>query len=213
MQPSLIFLLRTFKYWNDTAFDSELGLIPIRVTKARSYKGIFRVRTTVRGGRKSYYPSIAISSFFDESEDAIVDTLIHEMIHFQIWLKGIRDTSPHGDYFRRRMNEINRRFGRHITISTKVTSETHRTSSQTIVSPLIVCTMTDGRRLVCVPAVSRLKELYNSMRANFRGVEKVEFAITTDSRLGIYPRVRTPKLYAIDSDVLDEILANAIERR
>lgn len=213
MQPSLIFLLRTFKYWNDTAFDSELGLIPIRVTKARSYKGIFRVRTTVRGGRKSHYPSIAISSFFDESEDAIVDTLIHEMIHFQIWLKGIRDTSPHGDYFRRRMNEINRRFGRHITISTKVTSETHRTLSQTIVSPLIVCTMTDGRRLVCVPAVSRLKELYNSMRANFLGVEKVEFAISTDSRLGIYPRVRTPKLYAIDSAVLDEILANAIERR
>lgn len=202
--------MRSFKYWNDAAFGSSLGPIPIRITKARSYNGQFRVKTILRNGRKSYHPSIAISTFLDNSEDKIVDTLIHEMIHFYIWVNKIQDTSAHGNCFRRMMNDINRRFGRHITISTKVSAETQRSVTTSTVSAIAVCSMKDGRRLICVPARTRIKEVYHSLR-NWNIVESVDMYVSTDSRLTVYPRIRTAKLYQIDQNTLDEIIAGAVK--
>lgn len=49
------------------------------------------------------------------------DILIHEMIHYFIAYQGLNDNAPHGKLFREKMNEINTKYHRNISISRKNT--------------------------------------------------------------------------------------------
>ena len=53
----------------------------------------------------------------------IEDTIIHEMIHYYIGYNRLEDASAHGPLFLSIMNEINRKFGRNLTVSHKSTKE------------------------------------------------------------------------------------------
>ena len=43
--------------------------------------------------------------------------LLHEMIHFYIAFKNIKDKSAHGPVFKRLMNQFNQEFGWELTVS------------------------------------------------------------------------------------------------
>ena len=61
--------------------------------------------------------SISISKSFDWDEGHLIDVLLHEMIHEYVYYEKLSQKGgPHGESFQYIMNEINRRFGRHITI-------------------------------------------------------------------------------------------------
>lgn len=53
----------------------------------------------------------------DLPEELVEDTILHEMIHYYIAFNQWRDTSTHGQLFRREMKRINEKGGRHISIS------------------------------------------------------------------------------------------------
>lgn len=53
----------------------------------------------------------------------IEDTIIHEMIHYYIGYNRLEDALAHGPLFLSIMNEINRKFGRNLTVSHKSTKE------------------------------------------------------------------------------------------
>lgn len=60
---------------------------------------------------------ISISKSFDWDEEHLIDVVLHEMIHENVYEYG-KDTGdgPHGKAFQDVMNTINARYGRHITI-------------------------------------------------------------------------------------------------
>ena len=60
-----------------------------------------------------------MSAYYNVSEREYQNVLLHEMIHYYLSYKGIRDTSPHGREFRRLMEWLNREHGWHITVSTR----------------------------------------------------------------------------------------------
>ncbi len=125
MRPDLPYIKAKFKEYNDAFFGGELPELPIRLSNARTTLGCFV--------RPRNYPSslergvgechIRISVRLDYPELEVENTIIHEMIHYWIWFKRIKDSSAHGPHFRAKMTEINRLSGRDIGISHRTTKE------------------------------------------------------------------------------------------
>lgn len=209
MRPNVIFLVIIYNRANREIFNSQLPECNLRVSNARTFAGNFRAVTRKVNGRSVTTPSITISSFYDKSEDELIDVLLHEMIHFYIFDRRLKDSSPHGHIFRRMMDDINRRFGRHIVVSTRHTVEEVPKVDPTFLRAAIICTMTDGRRLICTPAPRRFKGIYLYLR-DYPKVKQIKRIISRDNRLAVYPLIRTPKLYGIDPAILREIETGAL---
>ena len=99
MTPTVEYLEERFDTFNRMCFDGALPRIPIKLSRARTFVGrlIYRPVRDWRGRvvrREDFV--LRISTYFDLPEAEIEDTLIHEMIHYWIAWKGIKDTSSHG---------------------------------------------------------------------------------------------------------------------
>lgn len=121
MVPTVDLLVEKFRLFNKTVFNSALDIPPIKLSKAKSYLGMvrYRRRRNLWGRERKTDFVIIISTYRDLAENEIEDVLLHEMIHYYIGVNHIADTSAHGRVFRQMMSEINNRFNRHITISSR----------------------------------------------------------------------------------------------
>ena len=111
-----------FELFNGQYFGSQLPLPRFEVSDARTYLGQFgfrRVRKAPLGQAKPTDFVIKISRHYDISERQVQNVLLHEMIHYYIAFKGIRDTSPHGQAFKSLMHTLNSRHGWDITVSSR----------------------------------------------------------------------------------------------
>ena len=75
-----------------------------------------RRRRTLLGWKNSDF-AIRLSTYYDCTEREMQTVLLHEMIHYYIAWKGIRDDAPHGSVFRSIMNRLNTRHGWDISVS------------------------------------------------------------------------------------------------
>lgn len=122
MTPTVEYVESKIKFFNDLVFGSCLPPIPVKLSRARTYLGRvqFRVRRNLFGrvtGCTDFLMRISVAYDFPERE--LEDVILHEMIHYYIAWKGLRDKSAHGPLFRSYMNRINRDFGRNVRISYK----------------------------------------------------------------------------------------------
>lgn len=125
MKATVPYIEAKFAEFNQRYFGSELSPVPVELSKAASYVGQCTFKTKKLAGItiRRYDLRIRISTRHDLPEQEVEDTIIHEMIHCYIWQKGLRDTSTHGKVFREIMNRINSLYGRHITVSHRLTRE------------------------------------------------------------------------------------------
>ena len=125
MKPDVPYIEAKFQEFNSLMFDNALPAVPVELSKASSYVGLctFKTRRHLFGKVEYYDFRLRFSTRLDLPEAEVEDTIIHEMIHYYIRLNRIKDTSAHGKVFRQMMNELNSRFGRHITISHRTTKE------------------------------------------------------------------------------------------
>ena len=84
-----------------------------------SWQAPVSVRKMPLGQAKPTDFVIKISRHYDISERQVQNVLLHEMIHYYIAFKGIRDTSPHGRAFKSLMHTLNSRHGWDITVSSR----------------------------------------------------------------------------------------------
>ena len=147
---------------------------------------------------------LTLSDRYEMEEKVLEDIVIHEMIHYFIHYRKIKDSSSHGPMFRKLMNEINRNFGRHITVS-------HRCSRKEIASDVAkehsivcLCRMTDGRQLVCRVSQSKVFEIHRAFQEWDKVAEEKWFWVY-GSYFNRYRRVLTPKLFSVDKEGLDVI--------
>lgn len=129
MVPTIEFVQSVYDRFNIEIFGGQLPAIPMRMSHARSFIGKVQYKY-VRGlfGRIKGYTDykLVVSTFYDLAEQELEDVVIHEMIHYWILTRGIKDSSSHGRVFRAMMKDINSRYGRHITISHKITPQPAR---------------------------------------------------------------------------------------
>ena len=125
MIPTLPYIEQKFDEFNQLMFEGKLPKLPIVLSNAKTFLGkcVCKQRKRKDGSLENYDFKLRINTRCDLPEQEVEDTIIHEMIHYYIGVNQLKDTSAHGPLFMQIMNAINEKFGRHITVSFKSSSE------------------------------------------------------------------------------------------
>lgn len=191
-------------------FGGELPPIDITLSKARGFEGKYVYgRRVGLLAKKIVGRKIVISTYRDLPEREVEDTLIHEMIHYYIHHKGLKDTSPHGRIFKKMMVEINMRWGRNITISKRLKADDIVVDEK--VKPHFICVSTfrDGHRGITVCAKTRIFEIHRIL-TNAQTIAQVEWWGSTDPFFNRFPNSQSAKVYKIVEAELEEHLRGAV---
>jgi len=121
MKPDIKYIQGLFDYFNNTIFEARLVPVRFELVNAKSYLAQFVYPANISGDHRdwAHLCSIRVSRLFDYDVSVFEDTLIHEMIHYSLWLDNVRVSSAHDVNFRRMMDYINTHFNRHVVVSEK----------------------------------------------------------------------------------------------
>ena len=103
---------RQFDKWNGIIFNNELPTPVFELMQTKRTLGQFKWQKI--GHDKMGY-TIRISVFYDRPMASYIDTIVHEMLHFYIKYKGIKDTSSHGREWKRLAAKISKEHNLTIT--------------------------------------------------------------------------------------------------
>ncbi len=126
MIPTIEYIQTHFDAYNTRFFDGALPPLPIRLSHAKGFLGKLTFTRRKQGLFRGYHNEnfvLRINVRIDYPEELLQDTILHEMIHYYIAVNQWRDTSTHGQLFRREMARINAEGNRHISISHRLTEE------------------------------------------------------------------------------------------
>lgn len=206
---------RRFAYYNDLIWRGRLPLPRLELSHARSYIGQLSWRKETRpwAVREGDY-RIRLSTAFDIPEAELDDVLIHEMIHYDIALSRIRDTSPHGRVFTAAMDDINRRFGRHVSVSRRdlkplvpPAPRSQRTPRQHAVA---ILSLSDGRRgLKVLPLNPRRIADYRKAAQRSPDVERVEIVTCKSQWLEQFPVSSAFRMHIVSREQIEQQLREA----
>lgn len=210
MTASVPFVESSFAKFNGLCFGGILPPIPVVMVKARSFLGkvAYRRERGFPGVIRCTGFTIRISSLFDLPETEWEDVVLHEMIHYFIAWRGIRDTSAHGREFRKMMEEINFRFGRNITVRHRCKDGQLPPKAASARRPVNVCIsqLRDGNWGVTLCSDAMLPQIRRGLPRYYR-LKSMEWSVTSDPFFDRYPRSRTPKIYRITREEIDEHIA------
>lgn len=218
MTADLAYIQRKFQEFNVLCFEGKLTPPSFRVSHARTFLGQVRyVRRrmdvsdseswTVRSEDKVndmwHYSGFvfSISNKKDLPEHELEDIILHEMIHYYILSNQMHDTSAHGTIFKQIMNDINHRFGRHITVSHRTTKEDHDNDTERRQHVLCVSQLRGGQVGVTVAARTRIFQLWNGL-PKIPDVLSCRWYVTTNPFFNRFPRAKTLRIYRADREEL-----------
>lgn len=199
MRASLKFLNESFDRFNLLIFNCRLPRPEMRISSARTFMGQFKAKRRWSGGRCCESLHISVSDRYDIPQSDLEDIIIHEMIHLFIHIDKMKDSSSHGRIFRKLMLEINSRFGRNITISHRCTPAQIESDSGKTHSIMCLCTMSDGRRLMCRVSQGKVFEIHKAFE-EWDLVRAQEWFMVYGSGFNRFPRIRSPKLFPVDEE-------------
>lgn len=205
MRATLGFLEDRFDRFNHEIFDDALPRPLMHISSARSFMGQFKVESKAlpfRKKKETYH--LMLSDRYDLDEEVLEDVVIHEMIHYFIHYRKIKDSSSHGSRFKDLMNDINIRHSRHITVSHICTKKELESDSAKTHSIICLCTMTDGRKLICRVSQSKVFEIRRALY-QWDKVAEQEWYWVYGSYFNRYRRVLTPRLFSVDKEGLEVI--------
>ena len=111
---SIKMLSDNFDVINELYFNNELQKPKFKITHVKSYLGLYECKYGTNG--ELSMSVISISDMYDRTDNDIVNTLAHEMIHLYIRQNHIKDTRPHhGKVFYSVADRLNREGGFNIS--------------------------------------------------------------------------------------------------
>lgn len=205
MKASVEFLQERFGHFNNLIFSGELPPVPIRLSNARSYVGQCRCKRkrTLFGKVQCYDFSIRINGKMDFTESELEDVLIHEMIHYHIFFRGLKDSSAHGKVFRGIMNRVNSTFSRHVSISHKLSPEQREQQKDKRIRPHVIAiiSLKDGRNaLKLLPRNAQSICRYNRELKSSGIVDSIAYYIGTDPWFNRFPTSSALNFIYIDKE-------------
>lgn len=214
MRPTLSYIQQTFDEFNRLCFDGQLPPIPIVLSNARTYLGVcaYKTKRDLLMRKRHYDFRLRISTRFDLPEDVIQDTILHEMIHYHIAYNHLKDTSTHGTLFRQIMQDFNRRFSRHVTISHRLTEQQRNeaTDKRRRWHVVAVIQMKDGRvGIKCLPRIIERVKTYDRQVRRAPEVDAISYHMTDNPFFNRYPTSAALKVYFVDKAELDAQLKDA----
>ena len=220
MRPTVEYLQKQFTFLNNQCFEGKLKPVNIVLSNASTFLGrLCFVRKRVWGKVRLSDFLIRISVRYDMEESVIIDTLLHEMIHYYIASSNIKDTSSHGEVFQKIMNALNARFGYHLSIAHKVVDGTamaeqkakEREMKRTAYKRhfIGVAQLHDGNTYVLQAASTRVRMLDRQLR-QYYPIKSLQWYGSISPFWNKYPNCITPKLYAIDKADLEKELLDMV---
>ena len=210
MRPTCDYILQCISDINRQCFGGELPPLPVVLSNAARRLGVLSYvkKRGLLGRSQNTGFKMTISTRFDLPEQDVRDTICHEMIHYYIAWKNIRDTSSHGDAFRSIMKRINEQHGYHITISQRLTDEQLMSAPRT--KQYLVChtLFADGRHGITVAARTRLFTLWDQI-PRLPGVVRAEWFSTLNPYFGKFRASQRPAAYIIKADEVLPQLSDA----
>ena len=203
-----------FGEFNRLIFDGKLPLPPICMSNARTFLGActFKSKRNWLGRTVLYDFKLKISKRLDLPENEIEDIIIHEMIHYYIGVNQMKDSSAHGTLFRQMMSDINRKHGRHITISHKMTTEQRQLTVDKTEKWHVVAVvgMKNGRTGIKVlPRVWQSINKYCDGVKRSGEVDEVKLYICKDAYFNRFPTSSALRVYYPPMDELTRHLKDA----
>lgn len=210
MVATLDYIESKFHEFNALIFDGVLKPLPFKLSSARTFLGQLRYRRRRKwlGGWIYEDFQLVISACKDFDERLLEDTLIHEMIHYYILFNQLQDTTAHGKLFRQMRDDINRRFGRNVTISHKVSDKERFEDTDRRKHLLCVSHFRDGRVGVTLAAETRVIMLWREL-SKFPEVVECRWYITYNSFFNRFRRSLKPKIYLVDKAELERKIFDA----
>lgn len=219
MIPTEDYLTEKFQQYNALMFNGKLPPISLRLSNSKRQLGAFSYRLE-RSQKHIFWQSkadtdkakdlkISVSKAYDLSEETIQDTLLHEMIHYYIFIFGLQDTSQHGRIFRKMAESINTRFKRNITISHRLSQEERSTDTRKQGHFFCLVRLKDGRCGLMFPAKSRIFSLWDSPRTGFQ-TREYKWLYSEDAYFNRFRRCLTPKIYIVKDEEIAPHIAEAL---
>lgn len=166
---------KEFEKWNGIIFNNELPIPSFELMQTKRTLGQFKWRKI--GLDKVGY-TIRISVFYDRPFEYYVDTIVHEMLHYYIKYKGIKDTSSHGREWKRMAAKISREHNLTITrtnpaggCASDAVIEKHESKRVGKYEYVFVCKMRDGYHYGAGVVPSSKVHLFVPGFRNWRAVE------------------------------------------
>lgn len=214
MRATIAYIQEKFEEFNRLYFKSQLPAIPITLGNAGTYLGVcaFKTKRDSLGHKQHYDFRFRFSTRFDMPEEDLEDTILHEMIHYYIAFNNLKDTSTHGQLFRKMMEDFNARFGRHITISHRLT-EAQRADAEDKRKKLRVVAKVSFKNLrvgiKCLPRIRERIAEYSRLVRRVPEVNTVTLYMTENTFFNRYPTSSALKVYYIDEAELAKQLEGA----
>lgn len=214
MKATIEFVERKFDEFNQQIFGGKLPKIPVVLSDAKTFLGqcVCRTRRLPNGSVEKYDFKLRINTRLDLPEREVEDIIIHEMIHYYIGYHQLKDTSAHGQFFRRIMNEINTKLGRNLSVSHKSTKKQREEliDQKARYHVIAVVSFHDGKiGIKVLPRVlQRILYYYNNVLAN-HGVKSVELYMSNNTFFNRYPNSASLRIHYLDMEEIKKNLEGA----
>ena len=209
MRANIFFVKERFDHFNSLCFEDKLPKVRLRMSSSLRTLGTLRYPRQFTTKTSPSEITLSISNRLDQDVSIIEDTIIHEMIHLYILWFRIKDTSTHGEIFKRIMTHINRKHNRHITITHKGSVEEKTTDR--ILKPrlVLVSKLKSGEDVVTVCSPRFTLPIFRKLSKS-PVVRTIMIIVSYDPIFAHYPASRTPKIYNIDPSHLEKALKTAL---
>lgn len=195
-------------------FAGQLPKLPIELSDAKTFLGVcaFKTRKGKDGKKICYDFKLRINTRIDLPETEIEDTIIHEMIHYFIGYNQLEDASAHGPMFLHMMNSINAKYGRHLSVSYKVTKEQREQAIDAKQHWRVVAVVKfkDGRYGIKVlPRIQQRIVNYYTKVGSSKDVERVELYMSNNVYFNRFPNSSVLNAHYVDIEEINKNIKGA----
>lgn len=214
MRATVDYVKAKFDQFNRQMFAGKLPPIPIELSNAKTFLGMCSYRKRRIGNRVEKFDfRLRINTRIDLPEQEVEDTIIHEMIHYYIGYFRLADSSAHGPRFRQIMDTINTRYGRHIRISHRLTTEQKEQAydDKPRWHVIVAIRFIDGRFGVKVipRSVNRIILFYNTLKL-VKEIAHADMYLTNEPYFNRFPNSYALRIQYVDKAEVMAHLKDAI---
>lgn len=207
MNCNLEWLTHWFDTFNLSYFEGSLPRPKLSLSRSRTRLGSMscRRKMTWRGVRFTDF-AIHISNYYDQSERDFQNVLLHEMIHYAIAYKGLKDTAPHGVVFKGMMEKLNKTYGWNIQVMCKTknmqVAEANKKERDFLVLAL---TLTTDEQMLSVINPQYAQNIEKHLMG-IREVRDFAWFVSRDEYFRAFPQVRSLRGKKVTKDVYNKMI-------
>lgn len=196
-----------FKQFNRDYFDSSLPIPRLSISHSRTQLGCMACKRRGRWGKMTAYDySIHLSDYYKMDEKEYQNVLLHEMIHYYLAFKGIKDTSPHGGKFREMMTFFNGKHHWNIRVSTRASHlEVNKRGKENKLLIVLSAHVADDKYLLSVVS-PRYVPLLERQISQLPQIKSHGWFITNDDCFQNFPRVRSLRGRVVKQEFYEEMI-------